>query len=199
VSEFRYVPEPCEPRTNRQVETIRGQHHRFLPIPPIEKHTRWFEAGPVSIGVEARALGDSPERMVRGPSIHVCSADRAKEFIRFDVFGKVLHYHYILNDQDHNVLWGYDPAVNGPMIRWAVEALRHRLPTMLRAAGAESLASEIEQSGWDASVLEEVARAASEALAPRPDDLERAREGLAWMAQWKAVHPQFNTVEEGEY
>jgi hypothetical protein len=199
VSEFRYVPEPREPRTNRQVETIRGQHHRFMLIPLIERQTRWFDAGPVSIGVEARALGDSFERMVRGPSIHVFSADRAKEFIRFDVFGKVLHYHYILNDEDHNVLWGYDPAVNGPMIPWAVEALRNRLPTMLRAAGAEALASEVEQSGWDCSVLEDVARAASEALAPRSDDLERAREGLAWMAKWKAVHPQFNTVEEGEY
>jgi hypothetical protein len=199
VNEFPYVPEPREPRSNRQVETIRGQLHRFMLIPLIEKHTRWFDAGPVSIGVEARALGDSPERMVRGPSIHVCSADRAQEFIRFDVFGKVLHYHYILNDADHNVLWGYDPAVNGPMIPWAVAALRDRLPTMLRAAGAESLATEVEESGWDASVLEAVARAASEALAPRSDDLERAREGMAWMAKWKAAHPQFNTVEEGEY
>lgn len=199
MSEFHYVPEPREPRSNRQVETIRGQHHRFMLIPPIDKHTRWFDAGPVSIGVEARALGDSAERMVRGPSIHVFSADRRQEFIRFDVFGKVLHYHYILGDSDHNVLWGYDPAVNGPMIPWAVAALRDRLPTMLRAAGAEALATEVEESGWDAAVLEDVARAASEALAPRPDDLERAREGMAWMAKWKAVHPQFNTVEEGEY
>lgn len=199
MSEFQYVPEPREPQTNRQVDTIRGQHHRFMLIPLMEQHTRWFDAGPVSIGVEARALGDSPERMVRGPSIHVCSANRAQEFIRFDVFGKVLHYHYILNEADHNVLWGYDPAVNGPMIPWAVAALRERLPTMLRAAGADALATEVEQSGWDASVLEDVARAASEALAPREDDLVRAREGLEWMAKWKAVHPQFNTVEEGEY
>jgi hypothetical protein len=152
-----------------------------------------------SIGVEARALGDSLERMVRGPSIHVCSADHAKEFIRFDVFGKVLHYHYILNDADHNVLWGYDPAVNGPMIPWAISALRDRLPTMLRVAGAEALAVEVEESGWDRSVLDAVAREASAALAPRSDDLERAREGLEWMAKWKAAHPQFNTVEEGEY
>lgn len=198
VSEFRYVPEPRQPRSNRQVDTIRGQLHRFMLIPPIEHHTRWFDAGPVSIGVEMRALGDSPERMVRGPSIHVCSADRSKEFIRFDVFGKVLHYHYILNQADHNVLWGYDPDTNGPMIPWAVAALRDRLPTMLRAAGEPALATEVEQSGWDTSVLSDVARAATEALAPRDDDLIRAREGLAWMAKWQAVHPQFNTVEEGE-
>ena len=198
MSEFKYVPEPRQPRSNRQVETIRGQHHRFMLIPLIEHHTRWFDAGPVSIGVEMRALGDSPERMVRGPSIHVCSADRSREFIRFDVFGKVLHYHYILNGADHNVLWGYDPDTNGPMIPWAVEAMRERLPTMLRAAGEPALASEVEQSGWDTSVLGDVGRAATEALAPRDDDLVRAREGLAWMAKWQAVHPQFNTVEDGE-
>jgi hypothetical protein len=199
VSEFKYVPEPREPLSNRQVDTIRGQYHKFMLIPPIERHTTWFDAGPVSIGVEARALGDSPERMVRGPSIHVCSADRGKEFIRFDVFGKVLHYHYIVNEHDHNILWGYDPDVNGPMIPWACEALRSRLPALLRRAGENALAAKVEECGWNSSVLEDVARAATAALAPRDDDLVRAREGMEWMYKWKAAHPQFNTVAEGEY
>ncbi len=48
-------------------------------------------------------------------------------------------------------------------------------------------------------MLAEVEKAAAEALAPREDDLVRAEEGMAWMYRWKAVHPQFNTVEEGEY
>ena len=199
MSQFSYVPEPRPPLSNRQVETIRGQLHKFMLIPPIPHHTRWFEAGPVSIGVEARALGSSEDNMVRGPSIHVCSADRTREYLRFDVFGKVLHYHYIHNDTDWNTLWGYDPATNGPMIPWACAALRDRLPTLLRGAGEPALATEVEQSGWDSSVLGDVAKAATEALAPRHDDLERAKEGMDWMAAWKAVHPQFNTVEEGEY
>ena len=199
MSEFKYVPEPREPLSNRQVDTIRGQYHKFMLIPLMDRHTTWFDAGPVSIGVEARALGDSAERMVRGPSIHVCSADRAKEFIRFDVFGKVLHYHYIVNEHDHNILWGYDPDVNGPMIPWAVEALRTRLPTLLRRAGENDLAIEVEECGWDSSVLDAVAKVASEALAPREDDLVRAKEGMEWMYKWKAAHPQFNTVGEGEY
>lgn len=196
--QFSYIPEPREPLSNRQVDTIRGQYHKFMLIPIMEHHTRWFDAGPVSIGVEARALGDE-NVMVRGPSIHVCAADRKTEYIRFDVFGSVLHYHYCLPEEDHNILWGYDPAVNGPMIPWACAALRDRLPTMLRAAGAERLASEIEQQGWDTSVLADVERAANEALAPRDDDLERAKEGIQWMMEWKKVHPQFNTVEEGGY
>ncbi len=197
--QFKHVPEPREPLSNRQVDTIRGQYHEFMLIPPIEHHTRWFDAGPVSIGVEARALGDTAENMVRGPSIHVCNARRDEEYVRFDVFGKVLHYHYIHNDADANTLWGYDPDTNGAMIPWAVNALHDRLPAMLRGAGAKELAVEVEQSGWDSSVLDDVARAASEALAPSEDDLVRAREGMDWMFAWKAVHPQFNTVVEGGY
>lgn len=196
---FARIPQPREAWSNRQVDTIRGQYHRFTLIPPIEKHTRWFDAGLVSIGVEARALGSSADNMVRGPSIHVFNADRTEEFIRFDVFGKVLHYHYVHQQDDANTLWGYDPAVNGPMIPWAVAALRDRLPTLLRNAGAHALAAEVEQQGWDSSVLDAVAKAASEALAPREDDAIRAKEGMDWMYKWKAVHPQFNTVVEGEY
>lgn len=195
---FKKIPEAREPLSNRQVDTIRGQYHKFMLIPIMDHHTRWFDAGPISIGVEARALGDE-RMMVRGPSIHVCSADRSEEYIRFDVFGEVLHYHYCLPGKDHNILWGYDPDVNGPMIPWAVSALRDRLPTMLRAAGADELATQVEQQGWDSSVLGDVEKAASEALRPRDDDLERAREGINWMMEWKKVHPQFNTVEEGEY
>jgi hypothetical protein len=197
--QFAYIPEPTAPLSNRQVDTIRGQYHKFMLIPIMQHHTKWFDAGPVSIGVEARALGDSPEGMIRGPSIHVCNAARDEEYIRFDVFGSVLHYHYCLPESDHNILWGYDPDVNGPMIPWAVNALRDRLPTLLRAAGAGRLATEVEQQGWDSSVLADVERAASEALAPRADDLERAKEGMNWMMDWKQVHPQFNTVKEGEY
>lgn len=195
---FAYIPEPYEPQSNRQVDVIRGQYHKFMLIPIMQHHTKWFDAGPVSIGVEARALGDE-NMMVRGPSIHVCNADRNEEYIRFDVFGAVLHYHFCLPGKDHNILWGYDPDVNGPMIPWAVAALRDRLPTMLRAAGASDLATEVEQQGWDNSVLADVETAACDALKPREDDLVRAKEGTDWMYKWKEVHPQFNTLGDCEY
>lgn len=192
-------PPATAPLSNRQVDTIRGQLHKFMPIPMMEEHATWFEGGPISIAVEKRALGDSPDRMVRGPSIHVFSSDHKDEYVRFDVFGAVLHYHYILNAANHNILWGYDPDTNGPMIPWVITALGERLPAMLRRAGADALAAEVEQSGWDTSILPAVARSAAAALAPRGDDLKRAREGMDWMYKWKEVHPQFNTVEEGEY
>jgi hypothetical protein len=186
-------------RSNRTVQTIRGQYHRFMLIPIIEHHSRWFDGGPVAIAVEARALGDSAERMVRGPSIHVFNAARTEEYIRFDVFGTVLHYHYIRNAEQHNILWGYDPDANGPMVPWAMAALRDRLPAMLRRAGAEALAGQVATMGWNSGVLAGVEAAATEALAPREDDLVRAREGMDWMARWKEIHPQFNTVGEDEY
>ncbi len=137
--------------------------------------------------------------MVRGPSIHVFSADRQEEYLRFDVFGKVLHYHYVHAAEGHNTLWGYDPDTNGPMIPWVITALRDRLPVMLRRAGVSALAAQVEEMGWDSSVLAEVEKAAAEALAPRDDDLVRAKEGMDWMYRWKALHPEFNTVGEGEY
>lgn len=196
--EFLRIPTPRAPLSNRQVDTIRGQYHAFTLIPPMQRHTRWFDAGPVSIGVESRALGDET-MIVRGPSIHVCNADRSEEYIRFDVFGAVLHYHYIHNDADANTLWGYDPSVNGPMIPWAVNALHDRLPTLLRNAGANALAKDVEEQGWDTSVLDDVARAATEALAPSEHDLIRAKEGMDWMYAWKRVHPQFNTLDEQDY
>lgn len=199
VATMESPPPARSPMSNRQVDTIRGQYHKFMLIPMIEHHAKWFEGGLISIAVEARALGDSPDRMVRGPSIHVFNAARDEEYIRFDVFGQVLHYHYILNDVNHNILWGYDPDSNGPMIPWAIAALRDRLPTLLRRCGANQLASQVEEQGWDTSILPDVARAATEALAPREDDLIRAKEGMEWMYRWKQLHPQFNTVDDGEF
>jgi hypothetical protein len=182
---------------NNTVQTIRGQYHKFMLIPPIEHHCQWFDAGPIAIAVEARALGDQ-HAMVRGPSIHVFNAARTEEYIRFDLFGRVLHYHYILNAHQHNILWGYDPDTNGPMLPWAIAALRERLPVMLRRAGEPELALEVEEVGWNRNVLNKVAQAAAAALQSRDDDLDRAREGMEWMHRWKEIHPQFNTVEPGE-
>jgi hypothetical protein len=199
VATMENPPPAVQPTSNRGVDTIRGQYHKFMLIPLIEANSRWFDAGPISIAVEARALGDSPTRMVRGPSIHVFDAAHREEFLRFDVFGQVLHYHYILNKENSNILWGYDPDANGPMIPWVAAALRDRLPVMLHGIGEHALAKQVQESGWDISVLPEVEKAAADALKPREDDLVRARQGMDWMYRWKEIHPQFNTVGEGEY
>jgi len=183
-------------KPSNTVEVVRGQYHKFKLIPILEHHARWFEGGAVTIAVEARCLGSSRERMVRGPSIHVFSADRAKEFLRFDLFGSVLHYHYILDDLQHNIVWGYDADANGPMLEWVIAALRLRLPSMLRKIGEIELAERIERGGWDISILTAVEQAARDAERESQDELARAREGMEWMERWKRIHPQFNTVDD---
>jgi hypothetical protein len=182
-------------KPSKTVEVIRGQYHKFKLIPIIEHHARWFAAGPVTIAVEARALGMSRERMVRGASVHVFSADRSKEFLRFDLFGREQHYHYILDDLQHNIVWGYDADANGPMLDWVMSSLRQRLPAMLRQAGEDELADEIEREGWDSSVLPAVEQTARDADRETADELDRAREGMEWMYRWRKIHPQFNTVD----
>ena len=185
----------AELKPSKTVEVVRGQYHKFKLIPIMEHHARWFEAGPVTIAVEARALGTSRERMVRGPSIHVFSVDRSKEFIRFDLFGREQHYHYILDDLQHNIVWGYDADANGPMLDWVISSLRQRLPAMLRKAGEDELADKVQREGWNASVLYAVEQAARAADHETDDEVERAREGMEWMYRWQKIHPQFNTVD----
>lgn len=187
------MSETQERSGDKTVDVVRGQHHKFMLIPPLDHHSQYFEGGPITIAVEARALGNE-DVMVRGPSIHVFSADRTEEYLRFDLFGSVPHYHYILNGPRHNIVWGYDPEANGPMLDWVIATLRNRLPSMLRAAEADRLADQIESEGWDTSVLAQVEATARDSLEPRDDDLERAQEGIEWMVRWKEIHPQFNTV-----
>ena len=181
--------------SSNTVDVVLGQYHKFMLIPIMAHHARYFDAGPVCIAVEARALGTSRENMVRGPSVHVFSADRKKEFVRFDLFGGVPHYHYILNSVQHNGVWGYDSNANGPMIDWVVLTLRERLPAMLRRSGESALAAQIDRDGWDSSVLDDVANAARAALNDSDGDLALATESMEWMRRWKEIHPQFNTVD----
>lgn len=185
---------PAKPE--KTVEVVRGQHHKFMLIPVMPHHVQWFEAGPVTFGVEARVLGDKSGKVgERGASIHVFSADRSEEYARFDCFEKFPHYHYILNDLQHNVVWGYDPDINGPMLPWALNALRTRLPAILRRAGALALAERVEAEGFDVAVLDWVEQAmvaAWERTFPGDDMIQ---EGYDWYVRWKELHPQFNTVD----
>lgn len=195
VATMENPPPPTAPLSNRQMKPIHGYYCKFMPIPLIEADTRWFDAGPVSIAVEARCLGDE-KLMLRGPSIHVFNAERTEEYLRFDIFGKHSHYHFILNDVFHNIDWSYDYATNGPMLPWTINVIRDRLPFLLREVRADALATEVETSGWDSTVLTEVEQVAADALKPCDDDLDRAKRGMDWMYEWKKVHPQFNTVED---
>src|SRR5262249_2815157 len=133
------------------------QRHKFKLIPIMDHNARFFRAGPITFGIEGRVLG-TPEGKVGeiGASIHIFNADRSEEWLRFDCFDRGPHYHYILPREGHNIVSGYDVAASGPMLPWAINAIRTRLPAMLRKAGAEALAAEVEQQGVDGAVLAQV-------------------------------------------
>jgi hypothetical protein len=184
---------PTKPE--QTVSVVRGQHHKFMLIPVMAHNAEWFEAGPVTFAVEGRVLGDKEGKVgERGASIHVFNADRSEEYARFDCFEKVPHYHYILNAEQHNVVWGYDPDINGPMLPWALGAIRTRLPAILRRAGATALADRVEAQGFDVAVLDKVETAMKAAWDRTFPGTDMVEEGRAWYARWKEIHPQFNTV-----
>jgi hypothetical protein len=141
-----------------------------MPIPPIENHTTWFEAGRVRVGVEYRLLTDAvaasaqlaeasgDERGIttnlddRGVSLHVCAEQDGenREFLRFDCFEEDPHYHYVSWRDMANEMVHLDPIADGDSLTWALDRIRTRLPQMLSRAGAPDVAAEV-----DAAAIEE--------------------------------------------
>jgi hypothetical protein len=188
---------PVERPGSKTVDVVRGQYHKFMLIPIQDDEAEFFPAGPITFGIESRVLGHPDGRVgERGASLHVFNADRSEEYVRFDCFERLPHYHYILNDLQHNIVWGYDSVVNGPMLDWALHAVRTRLPDLLREAHADELADRIQAEGFDAAVLEVVRQAMLDAHGRcYPGTTEQIMTGVRWMARWKEIHPQFNTVD----
>jgi hypothetical protein len=188
----------AKPRQSKPVSVVYGQYHKFKLIPIMEHHAAFIPAGPITFGVEGRVLGTRQGLVGEmGASLHVFSADRTEEWLRFDCFDRGPHYHYVLHDLGHNIVWGYDRESNGPMLPWALNALRTRLPAMLRKSGAEHLAVAVERHGVDTAALAAAEAAMNEAdRRIRPGSIEMIEEGIAWMDRWKQLYPQFNTVED---
>lgn len=130
------------------------------PIPPTEENTKYVDAGAVKIGLEGRLLTTEIVNLAHsernappteetfddsGPSIHVFGAENGYEYLRFDLFAKDPHYHFLVEGIPGVVLVWYDPIASGDMARWACRLLRSRLPHLLRAAGGFSEADKAER------------------------------------------------------
>lgn len=157
-----------------------------MPIPPIEAHTQWFDAGAVRFGVEYRLLNDAIAAAAqveaasgtdradpatfddRGVSIHVqgCDEQGALEYLRFDCFDEDPHYHYVSWSARSNEMLHIDAIAEGDPLAWALERLRTRLPEMLARAGAAHIAKRVDARRV-ASVLPQVAEAAHRARTAR--------------------------------
>lgn len=152
-----------------------------MPIPPVEAHTEYFQAGDIRIGVEYRVLTDELVAEIRaglegaqgsesgqledlddsGVSLHVfgTSGDSEYEFLRFDCFREDPHYHYVDWSNKSNEVLHLDPVVEGDPLTWALERIRTRLPQMLSRAGADEVAARVDPHAIEA-VLPRITEAA---------------------------------------
>jgi len=165
----------------------------LMPIPPVEAHTEYVDAGAVRFGIEYRLLDDaiaaasavesasgedSPDGASfddRGVSIHVFGLDEhgALEYLRFDCFDEDPHYHYVSWRDKSNEMLHIDPVAEGDPLRWALDRLRARLPQMLARAGAGHIAAQLDPQLLD-EALPRVAEAAYRARFHHDDQATRS-------------------------
>jgi hypothetical protein len=89
-----------------------------------------------------QGLGGSDERL----TFDITTAspeDEGKRILRFDCFYKNPHYH-VGASSDHSVYNMKDEGVEDP-VRWTLEQLKTRFPSMVKQAGYEEIAQRIDQ------------------------------------------------------
>ncbi len=161
-----------------------GTVYTVPPIPPDAEHTTVVDAGAISIGVEYRLLGDAElaanyegEQMDEiqdaldgnavednGVSLHVVGTEDGHEYLRFDLFEREPHYHYIEPSGEKQTIVDYDRVALGPMLPWALDQIRTRLVPMLSFANGEALVPKLDTRRIEASLIE-VEKLAKEAEA----------------------------------
>jgi hypothetical protein len=80
-----------------------------------------------------------------GPTVRVLGSEDQHEYLRFDMFNVNAHYHYEPPAEKERILM-IDTVADGDPVDWSIERLRGRLAPMLVAAGAEALASELDEA-----------------------------------------------------
>ncbi len=152
--------------------------YSLMPIPPVEEHTSYFQAGPITIGVEYRVLNDeivnqhmdAQQQRIdigdniddRGVSLHVFASQNngeRLEHLRFDCFDDDPHYHYVNWQGEANDIVHIDAVADGDPLAWALDRIRTRLPQMLERAGADDVAQRVDASALEA-ILPQVSEAA---------------------------------------
>jgi hypothetical protein len=154
-----------------------NRHPSHTIIEPVAANTRYFDAGPVRIGVEYRLITSdivnaSLEEARRehgaeyvavtvpedgGVSVHVVDASTNAEYLRFDMFDDSPHYHYI-HPGEYQLNIPFDRAAFGDMFTWVRDGLRYRLGDMLVFCGAAAVADRLDPAVIE-SVLPQVVEA----------------------------------------
>lgn len=128
-----------------------------LIIDPRDSRTKDFSAGGLTFGVEFREFngaiiddnfGDDPEKLtamevarqfdVEGVAVHVHDSSSKDEYLRFDGFVDVPHYHYIYPRSHHTIVY-WDENAQGDFLEYLPTLLRDRLAAMLAEVVPASL------------------------------------------------------------
>lgn len=100
-----------------------------------------FQAGGVEFHVDNRNIsGDG------GPSVRVFGEADGKniQLLRFDCFRKNPHYHYDPSGRNDHIR--LDKSEVPDSVAWTIEQLRENLVEMIRTAGYDSIADEVDQA-----------------------------------------------------
>ena len=114
-----------------------------------------IEAGPIKFDLSHRDL-----MYDQGVCIRVLGDvdGEEKQLLRFDCFDQLPHYHY--DPEGSNEKHDIDKTTAGHPVGWSVKQFRTNMPAMLRHAGAEELAKEINVAELNKTLdeVEETAR-----------------------------------------
>lgn len=123
-----------------------GRSFTQMPIPPVLERCVDLPAGPVIFMVESRDLTEDLEQFDGfGGTVHVLDSSDRTEYLRFDCFENIPHYHYIRPAEGANTVVRIDEIAEGDPVGWTLGRLRDRLAEMLDHTGAASLAAAVRQ------------------------------------------------------
>ena len=131
--------------------------------------------GPISFSYVYRDL-----MWDQGVGIHAWAEVDGKEVevLRFDCFDQEPHYHYGPENRDERLV--LDKTTEGDSLEWALAQLRERLPDMVRRAGYDQLAEEIEAAD----------------VTPTLDELSASTRKLAREGRSTVVHNRGDVIVE---
>jgi hypothetical protein len=105
-------------------------------------------AGPIMFTVEYRRVVQAGAE-VSGPTIRVAGADDDHEYLRFDMFNRDAHYHYMSPstgaDERAERVVVLDTVAEGDPVAWAIDRLRSRFAPMLANAGGQRVVELLEE------------------------------------------------------
>ncbi len=80
--------------------------------------------------------------------------DKDTEILRFDCFDQAPHYHY--GPENFNIRLYLDKTTAGNPLSWTLDNIRNNLPAMVRRAGYEELADDLEANPVPEATLDEL-------------------------------------------